>query len=75
MTRYYGCGLVLPELLDGLTILDLGCGAGRDVYVLAQLVGEKGRVIGLDMTEAQLAVARRHEKFHQKAFGYMSGPV
>ena len=42
LTRYYGCGLVLPELLDGLTILDLGCGAGRDVYVLSQLVGERG---------------------------------
>jgi len=75
LTRYYGCGLVLPELLDGLTILDLGCGAGRDVYVLAQLVGEKGQVIGVDMTEAQLAVARRHEKFHQKAFGYKRSNV
>lgn len=74
-TRYYGCGLVLPELLEGLTILDLGCGAGRDVYVLSQLVGEKGQVIGVDMTEEQLAVARRHEKFHQKAFGYKRGNV
>lgn len=73
--RYYGCGLVLPELLEGLTILDLGCGAGRDVYVLSQLVGEKGQVIGVDMTEEQLAVARRHEKFHQKAFGYKRGNV
>lgn len=73
--RYYGCGLVLPELLEGLTILDLGCGAGRDVYVLSQLVGEKGQVIGVDMTEAQLAVARRHEKYHQKAFGYKRGNV
>ncbi len=73
--RYYGCGLVLPELLEGLTILDLGCGAGRDVYVLSQLVGEKGQVIGVDMTEEQLAVARRHEKYHQKAFGYKRGNV
>lgn len=68
-TRYYGCGLVLPELLQGLTILDLGCGAGRDVYVLSQLVGEKRQVIGVDMTEEQLAVARQHEKYHHKAFG------
>ncbi len=70
LTRYYGCGLVLPELLDGLTILDLGCGAGRDVYLLSQLSGKNGTVIGVDMTEEQLAVARRHEAFHQKAFGY-----
>jgi len=75
LTRYYGCGLVLPELLEGLTILDLGCGAGRDVYVLSQLVGEKGQVIGVDMTEEQLAVARRHEKYHQTAFGYKRGNV
>ncbi|TXI20818.1 MAG: methyltransferase domain-containing protein [Nitrosomonas sp.] len=73
--RYYGCGLILPELLDGLTVLDLGCGAGRDVYVLSQLVGEKGQVIGVDMTEEQLALARQYEKFHQKAFGYKRSNV
>ena len=75
LTRYYGCGLIVPEALEGLTVLDLGCGAGRDVYVLAQLVGEKGRVIGVDMTEAQLAVARQHETFHRKAFGYKRSNV
>ena len=30
MKRYYGCGLIIPEQLDGLSVLDLGCGAGRD---------------------------------------------
>ncbi|HKX52453.1 MAG TPA: methyltransferase domain-containing protein [Nitrosospira sp.] len=73
--RYYGCGLVLPEALENLTVLDLGCGAGRDVYVLSKLVGEHGRVIGIDMTEEQLAVARRHEEYHRKAFGYASSNV
>jgi 2-polyprenyl-3-methyl-5-hydroxy-6-metoxy-1,4-benzoquinol methylase len=38
--RYYGCGLILPEALEGLQILDLGCGAGRDCYVLSRLVGD-----------------------------------
>ena len=75
LTRYYGCGLILPESLDGLTVLDLGCGAGRDVYVLSKLVGEHGRVIGVDMTEEQLAVARRHEEYHRKVFGYGAGNV
>jgi arsenite methyltransferase len=75
LARYYGCGLVSPELLDGLTILDLGCGAGRDVYVLSQLVGEHGQVIGVDMTEEQLAVARQHEIYHQKSFGYKHSNV
>ena len=56
--RYYGCGLVCPSDLTGLRVLDLGCGAGRDVFVLSQLVGEGGQVVGVDMTPEQLAVAR-----------------
>ncbi|MBO8196664.1 methyltransferase domain-containing protein [Streptomyces oryzae] len=68
--RFYGCGSPVPPALDGLTVLDLGCGTGRDAYVLAQLVGERGRVIGVDMTEEQLAVARRHQEWHAERFGY-----
>ncbi|MFC3120104.1 methyltransferase domain-containing protein [Agaribacter flavus] len=70
LIKYYGCGLVLPEALDGKVILDLGCGAGRDCYALAQLVGESGKVIGVDMTEEQIAVAKRHVEYHRKRFGY-----
>lgn len=68
--RYYGCGLVVPPALEGLSILDLGCGAGRDVFALARLVGERGLVVGVDMTEEQLAVARAHEAWHADAYGY-----
>ncbi len=75
LTRYYGCGLVLPESLQGMRVLDLGCGAGRDVYVLSKLVGEGGQVVGVDMTEEQLAVARRHRDFHARAFGYEQSNV
>ena len=70
LARYYGCGLIAPLGLEGARILDLGCGAGRDVYVLSGLVGEKGAVVGVDMTEAQLDVARAHQQFHADAFGY-----
>lgn len=70
LARYYGCGLVCPELLEGARILDLGCGSGRDVYALAQLVGPHGRVVGVDMTEAQLEVARNHREHHRDAFGH-----
>ena len=70
LTRYYGCGLVLPQSLKGKRILDLGCGAGRDCYALAQMVGEHGEVIGVDMTDEQLAVANEHVEFHRQAFGY-----
>ena len=69
-TRYYGCGLALPAALEGLRVLDLGCGAGRDVYALAQLVGPEGEVVGVDMTKEQLDVARRWEDWHAEAFGY-----
>lgn len=68
--RYYGCGLAIPEVLDGLRVLDLGCGAGRDVYALAKLVGENGEVVGVDMTDEQLAVATQYEDWHAEQFGY-----
>lgn len=68
--RYYGCGLVAPELLEGARVLDLGCGAGRDCYALSALVGEKGEVVGVDMTDEQLEVAERHRQYHAEAFGF-----
>lgn len=70
LMRYYGCGLVMPDGLEGARILDLGCGAGRDVYALAQLVGPTGYVVGVDMTAEQLAVAREHQDWHAEKFGY-----
>lgn len=70
VSRYYGCGLVAPALLEGCRVLDLGCGSGRDVYVLSQLVGKTGSVVGIDMTKAQLEVARRHQPYHAEKFGY-----
>lgn len=74
-SRFYGCGSPIPDALDGATVLDLGCGSGRDVYLLSNLVGEHGRVIGVDMTPQQLAVARRHRDFHAQAFGYRQSNV
>jgi SAM-dependent methyltransferase len=69
-SRYYGCGLVAPAALAGRRILDLGSGSGRDAYLLAQLVGEKGEIVGVDMTEEQLAVANEHVGWHMTRFGY-----
>lgn len=70
MGKYYGCGLCLPEDLEGLSVLDLGCGAGRDVYIASQLVGPKGRVVGVDMTKEQLDVAIQHKDWHKEKIGY-----
>jgi SAM-dependent methyltransferase len=73
--RFYGCGSPLPPALDGCTVLDLGCGTGRDCYVLAKLVGPRGRVIGVDMTPEQLAVANRHRTWHAERYGYAAPNV
>ncbi len=70
LSRYYGCGLVCPSLLEGCRILDLGSGSGRDVYALAQLVGPTGEIVGVDMTDEQLAVAEQHKQHHADTFGY-----
>ena len=70
LEKFYGCGVPLPCSLEGKTVLDLGCGSGRDVYILSQLVGEKGKVIGVDMTENQLLVAKKHTDYHKNSFGY-----
>src|SRR5947208_4070828 len=52
--RFYGCGSPIPPGIAGTTVLDLGCGSGRDCYVLSKRVGPQGRVIGVDMTAEQL---------------------
>ncbi|MEX2515594.1 MAG: methyltransferase domain-containing protein [Gammaproteobacteria bacterium] len=75
ISHYYGCGLVAPQLLEGTRILDLGCGSGRDCYVLSYLTGENGRVIGVDMTPGQLAIARRHQDHQRQAFGFQHSNV
>lgn len=68
--KYYGCGLTIPTELKDLHVLDLGSGSGRDVYLTAQLVGERGRVIGVDMTPEQLAVANKYIDYHREKFHY-----
>lgn len=73
--KYYGCGLVAPEALEGARVLDLGSGSGRDAYVLAQMVGPKGEIVGVDMTAEQLSTAREHIGWHAKSFGYAKSNV
>lgn len=70
LERFYGCGVPVPAAIEGCTILDLGCGTGRDAYILSRLTGPTGRVIGLDMTDAQLELARKHQEYHRQQFGY-----
>ena len=70
MSQFYGCGSPIPPALGGQTVLDLGCGTGRDAFVAAAMAGPTGRVIGVDMTPSQVAVAQRHEGAVARALGF-----
>lgn len=73
--KYYGCDLLLPAALKGARVLDLGSGSGRDAYLAAQLVGEDGEVVGVDMTPEQAETARTYLDWHRKRFGYSKSNV
>jgi arsenite methyltransferase len=68
--KYYGCGITVPAALTAKRVLDLGSGSGRDAYLISQLVGPDGEVVGIDMTDEQLATARSHVDWHMQRFGY-----
>jgi SAM-dependent methyltransferase len=59
-----GCGVptAFADLKEGYTVLDLGSGAGIDVFVASKHVGATGKVIGVDMTEAMIQRARLNAK-------------
>ncbi len=59
-----GCGnpVALLSLKKGETVVDLGSGGGIDAFLAAKKVGEKGRVIGIDMTEEMLEKARKNAR-------------
>jgi len=57
----YGCGDPSRYVRAGDVVLDLGSGAGKICYMAAQLVGDKGRVIGVDMNDDMLALARKYQ--------------
>lgn len=70
LKRFYGCGAPFPFELKGKTVLDLGCGSGADVFVLSGLVGQEGKVIGVDMTKEQIEFANSYIQYHKDVFGY-----
>lgn len=66
----YGCGDPSRHLRAGETVLDLGSGTGKICFIAAQIVGAKGRVIGIDMTDEMLSVARRNAPIVAGRLGY-----
>ncbi|CAG0899573.1 unnamed protein product [Darwinula stevensoni] len=75
MATNYGCGYPFPDGLTGCKVLDLGSGTGRDVFVLSQLVGGDGAVVGVDMTPEQIAKAEEYADHHMKKFGFEKSNV
>jgi SAM-dependent methyltransferase len=66
----YGCGDPSRYLKPGETVLDLGSGTGKICFIAAQVVGPSGRVIGIDMTDEMLEVARRNAPIVAGRLGY-----
>ena len=70
LSKFYGCGSPISMGLKGCTVLDLGCGTGRDVFILSKLAGQEGTVHGVDMTPAQIEVAQKYRQEQAEIFGF-----
>ncbi len=68
--RDYGCGDPSRYLREGEIVLDLGSGTGKICFIAAQIVGPRGKVIGVDMTDEMLEVARRNAPIVAGRIGY-----
>ncbi len=73
----YGCGtpVGLETVRIGETVLDVGSGGGIDCFETSRRVGPTGRVIGIDMTDTMLDIARRHAPMVARNLGYASSNV
>jgi len=70
LERDYGCGDPSKYVCEGEVVLDLGAGAGKICYIAAQIVGESGKVLGVDCNDDMLALARKHQSSVAKKLGY-----
>ena len=70
LEKDYGCGNPSRFVKSGDTVLDLGSGSGKACYIMAQVVGAKGKVIGVDFNPPMLALARKHQRPIGDKLGY-----
>jgi arsenite methyltransferase len=68
--RDYGCGDPSRYLREGEVVVDLGSGTGKICFIAAQVVGPTGKIIGVDMTDEMLEVARRNAPIVAERVGY-----
>ncbi|MGL5080815.1 MAG: methyltransferase domain-containing protein [Microcoleaceae cyanobacterium] len=66
----YGCGDPTRYVNWGETVLDLGSGAGKNCYILAQKVGSTGKIIGVDFNDEMLALSRKYQAEMANKLGY-----
>src|SRR5574342_164291 len=73
----YGCGTPagLSTVSPAETVLDIGSGGGIDCFEASRLVGPSGHVIGIDMTDTMLAIARKNVPIVASNLGYSSSNV
>lgn len=70
LERDYGCGDPSAFVKPGDTVLDLGSGGGKICYIASQIVGEEGRVIGVDCNDEMLGLARKYQHEMGEKIGY-----
>src|SRR3990170_877921 len=70
LEKDYGCGDPSLYIREGETVLDLGSGSGKACYIMAQIVGAKGKVIGVDFNPSMLELARKYQKTLGDKLGY-----
>jgi arsenite methyltransferase len=70
LDKDYGCGDPSRHIRAGETVLDLGSGSGKACYIIAQIVGAQGKVIGVDFNPPMLELARKYQKSIGDKLGY-----
>ena len=70
IAKDYGCGDPTRYVNEGETVVDLGSGAGKNCYILAQKVGESGKIIGVDFNDEMLDLARKYQGEMADKLGY-----
>lgn len=70
IAKDYGCGDPTRYVSEGETVVDLGSGAGKNCYILAQKVGESGNIIGVDFNDEMLSLARKYQSEIADKLGY-----
>ncbi len=70
LEKDYGCGDPSRYVREGETVLDLGSGSGKACYIMAQIVGAKGKVIGVDFNPPMLKLAHKYQKAIGDTLGF-----